>query len=381
MYGIEIEEGLVYKATSKGIPLNATFELTPLCNMSCSMCYARMTPEQLEKSGGLRNGKEWLELAKKVAQTGTLFVLLTGGEPLLHPQFREIYLGLQQLGMIVSVNTNGTLLDKTWISFFKKNPPRRMNITLYGASEDTYQCICGYREGYRKAIYGIQQLVKCGISVKINSTMIQGNVHEYEKLKEYAETLGVYFKADSYIFPCARGGRTEEIKKYRLSPVKQGYCQFCEKQGSENYKNYLAHAPIAKLLMSHQQQQESRQTKESEKESEQEKKIWGEAECRAGRSSYWVNYRHQLLPCIFLEEAIFELDQGFDCAWEACRQWMQKLQLYAGCSECGGRRFCKVCAAALYTECGEYGKKPEYLCKCTEAYLNYLTAEVQRGKG
>lgn len=363
VHGIEIEEELVYKATNKGIPLNATFELTPLCNMSCMMCYARMTPEQLKAQGGIRSGEEWLKIAEEAAQAGTLFVLLTGGEPLLHPQFREIYLGLLRLGMIVSVNTNGTLLDESWINFFRKNPPRRMNITLYGASEETYQRVCGYGAGYKKTLRGIRLLLEQNISVKINSTIIRENEHEYEKMKSYAESLGVYFKADSYIFPCARGNRSSEILKHRLSPIKQGYCQFREKQGSENYFNYVVHAPIAKTLM------------QKQKENEPEENAWIEPECRAGKSSYWVNYRHQMLPCIFLEEAVFELSEGFEKAWEGCKTWINQLQLYAGCGACGGKRFCNVCAAALYAECRNWKKKPKYICECTDSYLNYLIAE------
>ena len=66
-------------------------------------------------------------------KAGTVFLLLTGGEPLLFPDFKTLYRRLRNLGMILTINTNGTLLDEAWADFFATYPPRRINITLYGA--------------------------------------------------------------------------------------------------------------------------------------------------------------------------------------------------------------------------------------------------------
>ena len=67
-----------------------------------------------------------------------LFLLLTGGEPLLFPDFKTLYRRLRNLGMILTINTNGTLLDEAWADFFATYPPRRINITLYGADAASY---------------------------------------------------------------------------------------------------------------------------------------------------------------------------------------------------------------------------------------------------
>ena len=102
----------------------------------------------MEAQGRMRTGQEWLTLGKEMADAGTLFLLLTGGEPLLHPDFKEIYLGLKKLGMIITINTNGTLIDKEWAAFFGENKPRRINITLYGADAATYGKLCHYPAGF-----------------------------------------------------------------------------------------------------------------------------------------------------------------------------------------------------------------------------------------
>lgn len=117
------EKILISKAFQKGIPLNASLELLPLCNMNCQMCYVRLDSEEMKQKDRLRTAEEWFDLARQMKEAGILFVMLTGGEPLLYPDFKKVYLGLRSLGMIVTVNTNGTLLDEHWADFFAANPP------------------------------------------------------------------------------------------------------------------------------------------------------------------------------------------------------------------------------------------------------------------
>lgn len=65
--------------------------------------------------------EEWTKTAEDMMKAGTLFVLLTGGEPLLYPHFRELYQKLRELGMIITINTNGTLINEAWADFFAEN--------------------------------------------------------------------------------------------------------------------------------------------------------------------------------------------------------------------------------------------------------------------
>ena len=78
------EKYLIGRAAEKHVPLNASLELLPLCNMNCDMCYVRLSREEMEAQGRLRRADEWLALAEQMRKAGTLFVLLTGGEPLLY---------------------------------------------------------------------------------------------------------------------------------------------------------------------------------------------------------------------------------------------------------------------------------------------------------
>ena len=103
-----LERRLALKAQTKRIPINGSIELLPLCNMKCDMCYVRLSKEEMDKQGRLRTWEEWLEIGRQMKESGTLFLLLTGGEPLMFPDFRKLYLGLRDLGMAITINTNAT---------------------------------------------------------------------------------------------------------------------------------------------------------------------------------------------------------------------------------------------------------------------------------
>lgn len=112
------ERSLLQKARQKHIPVTGALELLPLCNMNCDMCYVRLSRSEMERQGRLRTVEEWVRLAEQMQKAGTVFLLLTGGEPLLFPDFKTLYRRLRNLGMILTINTNGTLLDEAWADFF-----------------------------------------------------------------------------------------------------------------------------------------------------------------------------------------------------------------------------------------------------------------------
>lgn len=142
-----VERMLLAQAKRSCTPANGSIELLPLCNMNCDMCYVRLSREEMECQGRMRTAEEWLEIGRQMKKAGVLFLLLTGGEPFLYPDFKRLYLGLKQMGMILTINTNGTLIDEELADFFAKNKPRRINITLYGTDEETYINLCHYPKG------------------------------------------------------------------------------------------------------------------------------------------------------------------------------------------------------------------------------------------
>ena len=115
--------------------------------------------------------------------------------------------------MIVTVNTNGTLLNEDWAAFFAKNPPRRVNVTLYGASGETYKSLCGDETGYAKAMRGIQLLQAHGVPVKVGVSVVRQNRHDLETLFQITKERNLELEPDTYMMSTESGQR-----EARLSP-------------------------------------------------------------------------------------------------------------------------------------------------------------------
>ena len=170
------------KAFAEGIPISGTFELTPRCNFSCKMCYVHLKPEEIPQNGVELTAKEWLRIAKEAKAAGTTWVCVTGGEPLLHPEFPEIWQSLTEMGFFLTLQTNASLVRGKMLDLLERCPPRQAKVTLYGSDDEVYQAVCGVEQGFTRVNEGIHNLMSVGIPVTLVSTVIRQNQDDVERM-------------------------------------------------------------------------------------------------------------------------------------------------------------------------------------------------------
>lgn len=346
----DITNYLFARAGAQGIPLGGTFELTPMCNMNCRMCYIRMNEEQMKARGELRTPEQWLELAKQAKAAGMLFLLITGGEPLLYPGFRELFVELKKLGLFVSINTNGTMIDEDTVEFFKQYPPYRINITLYGGSDEAYRNLCRYENGYKKVINAISMLKAAKLSVKINCSITPDNMDDAEKVLGMAKDFSSACSLGCYMFPPTR---RDDKTTSRFTPEEAGKCQamvdkmrYEPKDFDDNIKKIKA-VESGELVMD----------------------IPSKFRCRAGLSSFWVTWNGKMNACGMMESFNLEpFRDGFDKCWKEINESIRNAVALKGCEGCKDRALCKVCPSIAYAETGDINKKPQYLCEMVDVW-------------
>lgn len=339
---------LFAKADKNSIPLSGAFELTSRCPLDCKMCYIHRKGNDCEAIKQEKDTGWWLKLTEEAKNAGMFMLLLTGGEPLLRNDFEEIYLRAKKLGLLVSVNTNGLLINDDKVKFFADNPPQKINISLYGASEETYREICGNGKAYEKVFDAVRKLRQAGVDVKINYTATQYNSHDAEKIYKFAKELGMPVQTVTYMFPPVRAGGEAD----RLSPEKAAEVQFdCRilDWGSEKFRNHLE--AKAKL---------KRSSEISDSGSEQ-------IPCRAGRSTFWVTWDGKMTPCGMMTKPVVDITD-FESAWKNIKEARNGIILPSKCKTCELRNYCDICAAIPLAEAGEYGVVPEYLCRKAAEY-------------
>jgi len=355
----QLTEYLHNKAAALRIPLTGSFELTPVCNMACRMCYVRMTREQQESIRPLHSAEEWIELGRTAKERGLVYLLLTGGEPFLRRDFRTIMEGLHKLGLVISINSNGTLIDEDTVAWLKKCPPARVNITLYGASDDTYARLCNNPKGFTQAVRGIRLLREAGIVVKINCSLTPYNVCDLEKIVEFCRENKLHISPTSYMFPPLRRDNTMIGRNDRFTPEEAAfYLAKCEQllYGDERFLSMINEPGFLTMPLDH-----TDECMDTEGIG---------MRCRAGKCSFWVTWDGRMSPCGMIPEsyAMNAFEQGFDAAWKNTMDTAAAVRLPAKCGECPAFERCRPCAAMVYSENGSYEKVPEYRCRMAEAY-------------
>lgn len=353
------------KAARLGYPCAGTFELTPRCNFDCKMCYVHLSKQEQERRGRELTAAQWIDLARQACREGMVFLLLTGGEPTLRQDFPEIYTELKKMGLMISINSNGYLLQGEMLHLLRENPPFRVNVSLYGTSNETYRNLCGI-PAYDTVLQNIRALRAAGIDVKVNMSLTELNAADMGTVFEEAKALGVHTQAASYMFPPVRvtwkaGGGC------RMSAENAARCEVAYdrlRMTDDQFKNY------AEKL-----QKGIRAASESDCEGQPSL----EMQCRAGRSSFWISWDGKLSPCGMLPtpaEDVLEL--GVREAWRRIHSAVAEIRLPQACVDCAYRHCCHVCAAICYCETGRFDGKPDYLCELTvRAYRGYI-AEAEK---
>lgn len=342
---------LFSKADKASIPLSGAFELTSRCPLDCKMCYIHRKENDCEAIRQEKDTEWWLKLAEEAKNAGMFMLLLTGGEPLLRKDFEEIYLGAKKMGLLVSVNTNGLLIDDAKVRFFADNPPQKLNITLYGASAETYRNLCGNGEAYEKALAAVVKLKQAGVNVKINFTANQYNRHDAAKIYELANRLELPIQPVSYMFPPVRvGGEADRLSAEEAAKV-QFDCQMLG-MGEEKLKRHIKNK--ANIV---------RKGEIGECCDANGERI----PCRAGLSTFWVTWDGKMSPCGMMTKPVFEIS-SFDEAWESIKKSRESIMLPLKCKKCELRNYCDMCAAISFAETGSFGGVPDYVCKKAAEY-------------
>lgn len=356
-----IERQMMAKAALHHIPLNGSIELLPLCNMNCDMCYVRLSPEEMKKKGQIRSKEEWICIAEQMKESGVLYLLLTGGEPLLYPDFRELYLTLQSMGMVLTINTNGTLIDAEWVQFFRENRPRRINITLYGASAESYENLCHYGEGFHKVIKAVDLLKRANIDVKLSTSVTKKNVHDLEAMHHLADQLQVPLHADTYMMPSVRERSLPFDYQVRLDPEQAATARiYCLQRelGEASWNQYKEQRifEVENILPEDGPFHNS---------------------CHAGKCSFTINWLGEIHPCVVLDTpAASVFDLGFQQAWEMVSKRFCENTMTEKCSACNLRPVCRTCLACAQLESGSYDSLPEYMCRYAEMSYKLLKSRT-----
>lgn len=221
-------------------PFTAGIELTAKCNFTCVHCYAR--PERGHDDLSTNEVKEIIDV---LVDRGLLELFFTGGEVFTRKDFEELYIYAKRKGLIVSVLSNISLLNKSHIELFKHYPVAQISTTMYGASEETYQRVTGTKGSYQKFLNAIELLKTNNIPFEIKFIAMKQNICDLYKVREFGNRLGVNMVIGFDVRPMTDGNKTPV--EFRVSPEEafnfdvrdDGRNRFWCKVGKRVHREYI----------------------------------------------------------------------------------------------------------------------------------------------
>ncbi len=347
----ELDLGVLYneqiaRLAGGRYPFVGSFELTERCNLGCLHCFINQPAGSAKARSRELTAAQVTGILDQIADAGCLYLLLTGGEPLLRPDFAEIWQAAVRKGLLLTLFTNGTLLTPRLADLLAEWRPRSLEITLYGATAETYERVTGVPGSYAACLRGIELALDRGLPLALKTMVLRANRAELSAMQALARGWGIPFRYDGLLWP--RRDMGEGPYAQRLSAEELVALDMDDPERSREWGKAFDDA--AGL-------------------------VWGEAvyACGAGRYGFHIDCTGQLSLCMATPFPAYDLLQGsFRDGWEnvlgpAIREARKQV---TPCTTCELAVLCTQCPGWSQAVHGDNETPVAFVCE-----LGHLRAE------
>jgi radical SAM protein with 4Fe4S-binding SPASM domain len=353
----EVELGeFARELRKRRIPYEGTIETTYRCNLRCAHCYVNEAVGDAAEAARELPRERLLSLIDEVAERGGLFLLLTGGEVLVRPDFPEIYLHALRRGLLVVVYTNGTLITDKVADLFADHRPHLVEITLYGMTRETCEKVTQVPGSYDKCLAGIRRLVDRKVPLKLKTMALSWNYHEIPAMREFAQGLGLGFRYDSSLNPRVDCGANRN-GELQLSP---------EQAAALDLQDPARVAELRDFLERFARRDEPRPRAEQ---------VY---QCGAGEVGFTIDPYGSLQLCQLSRRQSFSVrETSFAEGWDVALPRFRSRRWHTNsvCRACNLISFCASCPGAAEMENGDPEQLVPGFCETTHRRVFALLGE------
>lgn len=321
-------------------PIQATFELTPRCALNCKMCYVHLKREDIPGCGRGRelSSEEWIRLGQQAQKAGVLALCITGGDPVLHPEFGKIWRELSKMGFRITLQTNAYSITEELEALFYDFPPQTVKITLYGSNDTIYEDVCGVKGGFTKVDEGIRRFQKLKIPIQLVTTFVKQNIKDKDYIARYAVNNRLRWYYSTACYPSLRGARTK-AEECSLDVYDLGCSEAASREWNER--------PFMKA---------------DKRPCEY---------CSIYRTGYHITWDGYMRFCLFLNEPKIDvLEKSFEENWKSLQEYSEGIRWPEKCYLCPVQDRCRRCIASLACNNGGIGMVKEEYCHNVLRLLN-----------
>lgn len=211
-------------------PLYGTIEITNYCPYNCVHCF-----ETDDRAKSYWRKEKIIKLIDDIVKEEGLAIVLSGGEPLLHPDFKEIYIHAKQKGLVVTVYSNLYYISDEIIELFKEYPVSSVSTSCYGFSKETYEMVTHKKGSYQAFFQNIKRLQENNIPIDVKYMVIQENYKELMAAKAFFKGKGIPF-IYSYSLRAMDSGNTNNLI-HQLTPDQVVKLELKDEMRTQYWKN------------------------------------------------------------------------------------------------------------------------------------------------
>lgn len=359
-------------------PFLIVWNFTKACNLRCIHCYEaaeKPSPDELTT-------KEAFDAVDKMADAGVAYVALSGGEPLVRPDFFEVAERIREREMAFSIATNGTLLTKEIVKKLEKLKCLYVQISLDGAKPETHNSFRG-ANAFERTVKGIKNAVKSKMTVGVATTVTKHNYNEVPEIINLAEKLGADLFMHYNFIPTGRG---KEIINLDISPKEREELLKMLAEETKKRENFLLLSTAPQYgrvcteysLVSLTHFDTFGQQYPSDNISFLAEFIGG---CGTGRLYMALEPNGDLEPCVFIPIKIgnIKTDDLLD-VWHnspVLNKIRDRNNFSGNCSVCKNKNICGGCRARAYAYFGDLSA-PDPGCIYNQKEWDKLKHEVMK---
>ena len=318
----------VKNARETDTPICGNFELTPLCNLDCKMCYVHLSDPTVKER--MLSGDQWIDLMGQAIDHGMVTALLTGGEAMTHPDFKRIYMYLIDHGVSVRLKTNGILLNRDMIDLLTEYPPYLLDVSLYGCDGESYKAVTGH-DVFETVTANVRAAIAAGLPVRLMITPSAYMLPWVDKIMEYAKTFGADDVIVNPMLMEANPNTGRRMEDFGLSL-------------EENERILRRRLEMFPRVTKSQTEEEAEFM--GEIPAEEPHILPRGLYCNAGRTTFAMNWDGAMGPCLDFPRDVICADVkhiGFEAAWREVNRGVKDYKVPDECRACSHNTKCHYC--------------------------------------
>lgn len=329
--------------------------MTRACNLNCIHCRAGACPEADPNQLTTGEGRTLIDGIRKV---GAPILIMTGGEPLLRPDFFDLADYAVKSGLRAVIATNGVLVDDRIAKELAKIGIPRASVSIDGATAKEHDDFRKIPGAFEASLNGIEFLRSAGVGVQINTTLTRRNRHQLADIVGLAERVGA---VAFHVFLLVPTGRAREMSGEEMDPkeYEETLLEFYNLGRNSKLETKATCAPQYYRIMRQQASMEG--VKVDEVNFGLNARTRG---CLGGLSFCFVSNIGELQPCGYFDvQAGSVRNSPFDELWENASLFrdLRTFSMLTGkCGKCDYLRFCGGCRARAYEHSGSYMSEEPY---------------------